>query len=176
LLVSAYLRGSEALSRPSQQPPQAEVSALSQPGIFSDSENHFRICHPDGWTLIPHPHSKDLVKLDINCEAKRSGLQVRVYSKRIHSLSSFADWYEQDFGKQMTGSKLLAREICTLGKNSVITLSFDGRARNGYFLKTYLIDGDHCFYAMQSGCPFKAKTEIEPLLDNLAASFEMLRH
>ena len=172
-IVTAYLRAPQSPAQEAPAPrPAAAVS--SAPGMFTDVKNGYQIKPPDGWKVAHRPKSRDLVKLDINLESERSGLQVRVYPRRHATLDAFADWYAKDFAAQMTGSRLIDRRSRTLGANAVIMLRFDGSARNGYFLKTYLIEGKNCFYVMQSGCPFAARATIEPLLDALAATFVVL--
>lgn len=72
----------------------------------------------------------------------------------------------------MKNPKLLSKSQFKGQGITGVAISFDGRKRNGYFLKSYVFPGKRFYYALQGGCPFKQKDTLEPELDKIAASFK----
>lgn len=143
---------------------------------YLDHQNRFSIKYPKDWTIKPSPHQKNLIKADIISQDKKTGLQIRIYSGKNYSLEEFTDWYIKQFIREMSAPVLLNKKYCLIGSQKGCQISFDGRLRNGYFLKSYIIPHREIMFVFQGGTPFKEKSRNEPILDAVARSFKILLH
>lgn len=144
-------------------------------GNYRDAVNGYRLEQPDkNWRFSPSHLSKNLIKLDITHKSDKYGLQVRVHKKNSRSFAEFVNFYVDKFEKDMKNPPVISRKdfsgINVTGK----AIAFDGRKRNGYFLKSYIFPGERFYYALQGGCPYDRRQELEPELDKIAASFKTL--
>jgi hypothetical protein len=144
-------------------------------GIYHDNKNGFKIAQPNSsWKFTPKPNSKNLIKLDITHESGKYGLQVRFYKSSLEDLESFSKYYIESFEKDMKNPPMLENSKFVVQNLSGKAVSFDGRKRNGYFLKSYIFPAKNGWFVLQGGCPFSQKNSIEPELDAIAASFKIL--
>ncbi len=141
-------------------------------GVYRDRRNGFSILYPQGWTVQGHPASANLIKADLTSEDGKTGLQIRIYRSGFEDFSRFVDWYIEQFLKEMPKTSLTDKLYRSIGDISGCEISFDGRRRNGYFLKSYLIPDGERVFVLQSGTPYAWKGRNEPILDSIADSFE----
>ena len=160
--------------QPAEEPAhQSEISFFD--GKYQDLLNSYSLRQPgDAWRLAPSHNSKNLVKLDITHASGKYGLQVRVYDNSGQDFAEFVKSYIAAFQKDMDNPDIIDQKDFA-GDGVVGTaISFDGRKRNGYYLKSYVFPGQKFFYAIQGGCPFADKDILEPDLDEIAATFKPL--
>ncbi len=140
---------------------------------FIDKKNGYKIKYPSSWNFKNHPHSRNLVKADINNKNNSAGLQIRIYKAGQITFDRFVDNYVSNFIKEMQRTEVIVQKPATIGGISGYIISFDARQRNGYFLKSYLIPWRDIIYVFQSGTAFENRASIEPILDAIAGSFEI---
>ncbi len=150
------------------------ITAESTATSVKDSLNGYEINHPADWQVKPTPGSKSLVKLNMMDPTGKFGLQLRVYPSRNIEMEIFLDWYAKDFKKDMKDPIELARGDFNAGDAKGKFISFDGRKRNKYFLKSYLFANEKKVIVLQGGCPFIKKDTLEAELDKIAASLKLL--
>ncbi|MGM0599632.1 MAG: hypothetical protein ACQETH_07405 [Candidatus Rifleibacteriota bacterium] len=144
-------------------------------GNYRDAVNGYSLKQPDkNWKFSPSHLSKNLIKLDITHKSGKYGLQVRVHQKNARNFAEFVDFYIDKFEKDMKNPPLLGQNDFEGQNVTGEAISFDGRQRNGYFLKSYVFPGERYYFALQGGCPYDRRKEIEPELDKIAASFKNL--
>lgn len=173
-LVFVLLKN-QHISAPEPGPAEerADKSEISfYDGYYHDAFNDFSLKQPgNDWKFSPAHRSRNLIKLDIAHKSGKYGLQVRVHEKRGRDFNRFIADYIKRFKSDMNDPELISQNDFS-GKNILgKAISFDGRERNGYFLKSYVFSGKRFYYALQSGCPYVHKNELEPELDKIAASF-----
>jgi hypothetical protein len=158
-----------------QVAPEDEIEQLRiVDGLYKDHINGFSIVQPDStWKFTPKAKSRDLIKLDITHESGKHGIQVRVHNSQ-KSFEEFLQSYIVRFFKDMKNPPLIADEGFSAQNLVGRALSFDGRARNGYFLKSYVFPGKNKYFALQGGCLYEQKDRVEPILDQIAASLSEL--
>lgn len=139
--------------------------------LYRDRHNGFSIRYPEGWTVQGHPFSRNLIRADLVSADGKTGLQVRIYPSEFRAFSGFVAWYTEQFLREMPNTSLLDERYRSSGDFPVCTITFDGRRRNGYFLKSYLIWTGKRIFVLQGGTPYARKSRDEPLLDSIAASF-----
>ena len=144
-------------------------------GDYRDAVNGYSLKQPDqDWRFSPSHLSKDLIKLDITHKSNKYGLQVRVHNKYSRSFDEFVDFYVDNFKKDMKNPPVISHKDFSGANVTGKAIAFDGRKRNGYFLKSYVFPGEKFYYALQGGCPYDRRKELEPELDEIAASFKTL--
>lgn len=160
---------------PAEEPAhQSDVSFFE--GRYLDRLNGYSIKQMgDDWKFSPSPNSNDLIKLSLTHKSGKYGLQVRVYNKGKLSFDEFVENYIKRFEKDMKNPELLDQGQFKGQGITGVAISFDGRQRNGYYLKSYVFPGKRFNYALQGGCSFKQKDTLEPELDKIAASFKTLQ-
>lgn len=152
---------------------EAEISFFD--GKFQDRLNRYTLQQPgEAWKFSPSPRSKNLIKLDITHKSGKYGMQVRVHRKGQQSFDDFVSFYIARFKQDMQDPEILNQRSFAGEGVAGVAITFDGRQRNGYFLKSYVFPGARFYYAIQGGCPFDRKDELEPELDKIAASFKPL--
>ena len=145
-----------------------------QKAKFIDRFNGFQINKPENWKIEPRPKSKDLVKLDLTAPDNSFGLQVRKFAPSSLDINKFTDWYIESFKKEMKNPTLLSRKEFMTPELTGISLCFDGTKRNGYLLKSYIFKDEKHFFALQAGCPMASRQQNEPVLDQIAKSFQII--
>lgn len=157
---------------------QAEESAHQtdisfENGRYNDRFNGYSLKQPDAnWKFSPSARSNNLIKLDITHQTGKYGLQVRVHQKGGQSFDEFVQSYIERFKSDMQNPEIISQG--EFSGEGIIgqAIAFDGQKRNGYFLKSYVFPGTRFYYALQGGCPFVQKDELESELDKIAASFK----
>ena len=147
--------------------------SLAAPGFktYTDRHNGFSLSYPRSWSVKGQAVSGTLIKADFLSPDKKSGLQVRLYQTRASDFYRFAEEYTERFLREMPRVSMLDSKFMEIAGYSGCEISFDGRARNGYFLKSYLLHLENCVFVFQCGTPFEDRYVNEPILDEMAQSF-----
>ncbi|MEW6710895.1 MAG: hypothetical protein AB1403_13800 [Candidatus Riflebacteria bacterium] len=158
---------------PAEEPPLVSDISFFE-GRFIDAFNGYSLKQPgEDWKFTPTPRGKNLIKLDMVHKNGKFGLQVRVHEKSDQSFAEFATAYIDRFRAEMQNPEIISDSEFDGDGVTGRAVAFDGRERNGFYLKSYLFHGQKFFYALQGGCPFKQIEELEPELDKIAASFRL---
>lgn len=141
---------------------------------FVDSEYNYSIRYPSSWEA--NKYRSGIVLANINKSDGKGGLQIRL-TKSNKGINNFINDYISDFINQMQAT-LINRNQMMFGYLTGYTIAF--RARRGsvnYFLKTYIlpVKDTSKIYIFQAGAPLKMRNQVEPVLDNIAASFKIIR-
>jgi hypothetical protein len=150
------------------------VYPLSLEKDYVDKKNNFSLRYPESWTVKGNPDSVNLIKADLLSADKKSGMQIRIYKNHYPSFSQFADWYREQFQREVSPCLLLTSHEHSIAGHPGYAFSFDGRKRNGYFLKSILLFDQDTVFVFQCGCRYFQKDLYEPLFDRIAASFTRL--
>lgn len=171
VLFKYYTSSAPIIRHAEEQEQESEISFFE--GRFQDHLNGYSLRRPGKeWKFEPSPRSKDLIKLGITHKSGKYGLQVRIYQKNNLGFDEFLNQYIENFKNDMQNPAILSRSTFQGDGINGVAISFDGRKRNGYFLKSWVFPGDRFYYALQGGCLFAQKGKIEPELDKIAASFK----
>jgi|GEM_PF-2799463 len=154
------------------------VMALSGSTVLekthTDPNHSFQIRYPAGWKVIPAASSSELIRADLISPDQKNGIQIRLYPDRGLPLEDFSRWYVRQFIRDMQCPGIMDQRVYRRGNRKTAEISFDGRQRNGYFLKSYLLPRGNQVAVLQAGTPFARRHRVEPLLDAIARSFQWL--
>ncbi|MBN1998669.1 hypothetical protein JW935_14005 [candidate division KSB1 bacterium] len=140
--------------------------------LFVDKEYGYSIEYPSSWKA--KIYRSGIVIADITSKDKKSGLQIRM-TRSKNSVEEFIDLYVRSFEKDMRAT-LIEKTESRIGSFTGYKISFTAkRGRTVYFLKSYILPvrATSTFYIFQSGTPQKKREHIEPVLDDMAASFRL---
>jgi hypothetical protein len=140
---------------------------------FSDSEYGYTIKYPSsGWQA--KIHRSGVVLADINSNDNSSGLQIRVINT-VKILDNFLPEYKQKFISEMKAN-IMSEETMFIDGKKAYTMTFEsGRSGRSYLLKSYIIPvyQPSNVFVFQAGVPWEKRFDIVPVLDAIAASFEI---
>lgn len=173
ILLKNNIEKAPATTQAEEPPLQSDISFFD--GNYQDLFNGYSLKQPgENWRFSPTPRSNNLIKLDITHKSGKYGLQVRVHKKGSQSFEEFVRSYIDQFLSDMQNPDILEQKEFAAAGVIGTAVSFDGRKRNGYFLKSYVFPGNRFYYALQGGCPFDQKAQLESELDQIAATFSKL--
>lgn len=160
----------------------ASQSLYSQEyGVLEDAVNKYKMEFPLDWKLLKKPHSKDLIKAEIN-KNNETGLQVRIYNNK-NSFEKFVDWYVDDYIKQMTthykGSSMNIKKKGyskhPLPKWYAVSMEFSQKPGKNYYVIQYLMPRKDQVFLFQAGCPSEEKESFEKVVTRMVKSVSFLK-
>ncbi len=149
---------------------------------LKDTKWGYRVEYPNDWTVKTFPNSKDLVKADINKSDNSAGIQVRIYPNDSGDFKKFAQWKTKEFTDGMKGHwggnmKVVSKGFKKIGKHDGFSATYELTRGDGQklLLKEYMWPSGKQVYVMQGGMPYKDRTGVEPILEGIARSFDLLK-
>jgi hypothetical protein len=162
--------------------PEQPASPAPSGGLhtFHDITGGYRIQYPAHWKLDDHTRADRLIRADIST-GKVAGVQIRIEKGIAVDFPRYVDTYIERFKSDMTGhwggdvtetdrrfEAIGAHEGCRI---SLILKRGDGQE---WFFKEYLWPRGDWVYIIQAGTELDSRRENEPILDAMAASFELV--
>ena len=140
--------------------------------IYRDASCALELTVPPGWSA--RQHVDGVVRADLLSPDGRSGLQVRLLPPSALTPEAYEAGYVASFQREMGNPPVLERQAWCVGVFKGFNISFDGRARNGYFLKSFVLLESDRVLVLQAGVPWSERGALEPVLDGIAASYRRL--
>lgn len=148
---------------------------------FRDKGGGYQIQYPSNWTLDDKTAANQMIRANIG-QGESVGFQIRMYDDVEKEFDKYVDWYAEQFIEDMQGHWggemfQAGRGHGLIGKHPGSRLSFILNRQDGekWFFKHYLWPQDTRVIVLQCGTPVEVRQQNEPVLDEIAETFEFVQ-